>query len=89
MAFHLSMNAVYTNKSLNLLIVDDPIQDMDSLNIHSFSELLRREFIEDYQIIMSTHDDLDMQYLKYMFSRALSPEDIRAWNVQEIFYKVV
>lgn len=88
MAFHLSMNAVYTNKSLNLLIVDDPIQDMDSLNVHSFSELLRREFIEDYQIIMSTHDDLDMQYLKYMFSRAISPEDIRAWNVQELFYKV-
>ena len=88
MAFHLSMNAVYTNKSLNLLIVDDPIQDMDSLNVHSFSELLRREFIEDYQIIMSTHDDLDMQYLKYMFGRAVNPEDIKAWNVQELFYKV-
>jgi exonuclease SbcC len=87
MAFHLSMNAVYTTKSLNLLIIDDPIQDMDSLNVHSFSELLRREFAKDYQIIMSTHDDLDMQYLKYMFGKALEADDIKAWNVQELFYK--
>ena len=85
-AFHLSMNAVYITKSLNLLIIDDPIQDMDSLNVQSFSELLRREFAKDYQIIMSTHDDLDMQYLKFMFGKALQPEELKAWNVQELFY---
>jgi exonuclease SbcC len=86
MAFTLSMNAVYSDKSLKLLVIDDPIQDMDVLNVHSFSELLRREFMNDTQVIMSTHDDLDMQYLKFMFDKSSNGEDIKALNVQELFY---
>lgn len=86
MAFHLAMNAVYSSKSMRLLIVDDPVQDMDSLNVHSFAELVRREFLTDFQVILSTHEDLDMQYLKYMFERVIDLESVKAINVQSLFY---
>ena len=41
-AFCLSLNKVYnTNKHFKFLAIDDPIQTMDDLNIHTFIELIR------------------------------------------------
>jgi exonuclease SbcC len=69
LAFCLSLNKVYnTNVGFKLLAIDDPIQTMDNLNIHSFIELLRNEFSE-YQIILSTHDDFISRYMSYKFEK--------------------
>ncbi|PJX20128.1 hypothetical protein CAP47_11385 [Psychroflexus sp. S27] len=69
LAFTLSLNKVYnTNENFKLLAIDDPVQTMDSLNIHSFVDLLRNEFT-DYQIITSTHDDFTSRYMKYKFEK--------------------
>ena len=68
-AFCLSLNKVYnTNQHFKFLAIDDPIQTMDDLNIHTFIELLRNEF-SDYQMIISTHDDFTSRYMKYKFDK--------------------
>lgn len=86
MAFYLAMNTVYPQKSTKLMLIDDPIQDMDVLNVHSLTELLRRKFIGDYQLIMSTHNELDINYMRYKFSTAISKDKIKNINVQELFF---
>lgn len=40
-----------------MLLIDDPLQTMDDLNISSFIELLRNDF-KDKQIILSTHEEM-------------------------------
>ncbi|MES2131216.1 MAG: AAA family ATPase [Bacteroidota bacterium] len=69
LAFCLSLNKVYnTNDQFKFLSIDDPIQTMDDLNIHTFIELVRNEF-KEYQIILSTHDDFTSRYMKYKFDK--------------------
>lgn len=87
-AFLLSMNKVYGSKlnQLKLLAIDDPIQDMDALNIHTFIELLRHEFVNQYQIIMATHDDFSASYMKYKLDQYLD-KPIKVFNVQNEFFK--
>ena len=69
LAFCFALNKVYsTNHKFKFLAIDDPIQTMDDLNIHTFIELIRNEFSE-YQIIMSTHDDFTSRYMKYKFDK--------------------
>lgn len=65
-AFTLALNKVYGNKGLMTLLIDDPIQTMDEMNIASFVELLRNEFT-DRQIILSTHEDNISLYIRYKF----------------------
>jgi exonuclease SbcC len=68
-AFCLSLNKVYnTNENFKFLAIDDPIQTMDDLNVHTFIELLRHDF-NNYQIILSTHDDFTSKYIKYKFDK--------------------
>jgi exonuclease SbcC len=82
LAFCLSLNKVYnTNENFKLLAIDDPIQTMDNLNVHSFIELLRNEF-SDYQIIMSTHDDFISRYMSYKFEKYNMKATIQ--NVQNL-----
>lgn len=82
LAFCLSLNKVYnTNQNFKFLAIDDPIQTMDDLNIHTFIELLRNEFSE-YQIIMSTHDDFTSRYMKYKFDKF--EMNTRIQNVQQL-----
>lgn len=82
LAFCLSLNKVYnTNEGFKLLAIDDPIQTMDNLNIHSFVELLRNEF-SDYQIIMSTHDNFISRYMSYKFEKYEMKATIQ--NVQDL-----
>ncbi len=89
MAFYLAMNTVYPQKSTRLMLIDDPIQDLDVLNVHSLTELLRRNFIGDYQLIMSTHNELDINYMRYKFGTAISKDRIKNINVQELFFDAV
>jgi exonuclease SbcC len=82
LAFCLSLNKVYnTNQHFKFLAIDDPIQNMDDLNIHTFIELLRNEFNE-YQLIMSTHDDFTSRYMKYKFDKFGMRTKIQ--NVQQL-----
>ncbi|TCK82908.1 AAA family ATPase [Albibacterium bauzanense] len=82
LAFCLSLNKVYnTNENFKFLSIDDPVQTMDDLNIHTFIELVRNEF-KDYQIIMSTHDDFTSRYMKYKFDKFEMNTEIQ--NVQTI-----
>lgn len=81
-AFCLSLNKVYnTNENFRFLAIDDPIQTMDDLNIHTFIEVLRHDF-KDYQLIMSTHDDFTSKYIKYKFDKFDFKTDIK--NVQQL-----
>jgi len=82
LAFCLSLNKVFnTNEHFKFLSIDDPIQTMDDLNIHTFIELLRNEF-KEYQIILSTHDDFTSRYMKYKFDKFAMNTEIQ--NVQKI-----
>lgn len=82
LAFCLSLNKVYnTNHDFKFLAIDDPIQTMDDLNVHTFVELIRNEF-SDYQIIMSTHDDFTSRYMKYKFDKFEMTTKIQ--NVQQL-----
>lgn len=83
LAFTLAINKVYNlTENLKILAIDDPIQELDSLNIHSFIELIRNEFLEDYQMIFSTHSDINAFYMKYKFNR-LNDKSTSLINIQE------
>lgn len=86
LAFTLAINRTYNiSDNLKFLVIDDPIQDMDSMNVHSFIELLRHEFIEDYQIILSTHNDSSAMYMKYKFERR-DMATVKVIDVQSEFF---
>lgn len=83
-AFCLSLNKVYASpRHFKFLAIDDPVQTLDDLNIHSFIELLRHEF-DEYQLIISTHEENIANYLDYKFEKF--QRDRVVINVQEIFY---
>ena len=60
---------------------------MDSLNIHSFIELIRHEFLDDYQLIIATHNDLNALFMKYKFEK-IKPNQVKMLNVQDEFFSV-
>jgi len=88
LAFTLAINKTYNiSSNLKFLTIDDPIQEMDSLNIHAFLELIRHEFLDDYQLIFSTHNDFNALYMKYKFDKFIESE-VNMINVQsEFFYE--
>lgn len=65
-AFSLALNKIYAENSL--LLIDDPTQTMDEINIASLVELLRNEF-GDRQVFLSTHEDHTSMYLRYKFQK--------------------
>lgn len=65
-AFTLALNKVYGNSGIKILLIDDPVQTMDEMNMASFVELLRNDF-KDRQLILSTHEDDISLYLRYKF----------------------
>ena len=67
LAFFFSLNRVYSRNSL--ILIDDPAQSLDEINIASLSDLLRCE-LKDRQIIISSHEDDISSYIRYRFSRA-------------------
>lgn len=86
LAFTLAINKTYNlSRNLKFLIIDDPIQDMDSMNVHSFIELIRHEFINDYQILISTHNDSSAMYMKYKFERK-DNNPVNVIHVQREFF---
>lgn len=64
----LAMNKLYVGEDdqLGFLLIDDPIQTMDDINIASLVELLRNEF-GNKQIILSTNEIEKENYILYKF----------------------
>jgi exonuclease SbcC len=52
-----------------LLLIDDPVQTMDEINVADCIDLLRHEF-RDRQIFISTHEDHASSYFRYKFGKA-------------------
>ena len=66
-AFTLALNTTFKiSKGFKFLSIDDPIQDMDSMNVYALIDLIRHS-LSDYQIIMSTHNDGSAMFIKYKF----------------------
>ena len=64
-SLYLSLNKVYV-QGLQTILIDDPVQSMDEINMISLVEILRNEF-SDKQIILSTHEDNVSKYFVYKF----------------------
>lgn len=62
----LAMNRKFSMKEFSLLLIDDPVQSMDELNVSAFVDLLRNEF-SDYQVIVSTHEERISNFFKYKY----------------------
>jgi len=59
--------ALHKKYSLNkIILIDDPVQTMDEINIAGFIELLRNEFYSN-QLVISTHEDMASAYMRYKF----------------------
>ena len=50
------------------MLIDDPVQTLDDINVAGFVDLLRAEF-SDRQIILSTHEDEMSAYMQYKFKK--------------------
>lgn len=67
LAFFLSLNKVYAD--LPLILIDDPSQSLDDVNIASLTDLLRCE-LKHCQLIVSSHEEDISNYMRYRFDRA-------------------
>lgn len=66
-ALTLALNRIYA-KNLDALMIDDPVQSMDDINMISLIELLRNDF-RDKQIFISTHEDEIEKYILYKYMK--------------------
>ncbi|WP_431023690.1 AAA family ATPase [Halomonas sp. H5] len=67
LAFFLSLNKVYAK--VPLILIDDPSQSLDEINVASLTDLLRCE-LKQCQLIVSSHEDDISAYIRYRFNRA-------------------
>ncbi|RRS07465.1 recombinase RecF [Pseudoalteromonas sp. J010] len=67
LAFFLSLNKVYAN--IPIILIDDPSQSLDEVNIASLTDLLRCE-LKHCQLILSSHEEDISAYMRYRFNRA-------------------
>lgn len=67
LAFFLSLNKVYSD--VPIILIDDPSQSLDDVNIASLTDLLRCE-LNHCQLIVSSHEEDISAYMRYRFSRA-------------------
>ena len=67
-AFTLTLNKIYGTNKFSCILIDDPVQTMDDLNIASLVELLRNEF-RDYQMVVSTHEEDFSRFIRYKYQK--------------------
>ena len=85
LAFTLSLNTMFKlSDNLNFLMIDDPIQDMDAMNVLSFIEILRHGIIDRYQLILSTYSDHNALFMGYKFANSNVQVDIGYQNVRKL-----
>lgn len=86
LSFLFAMNKQYITKSnddLGFILVDDPVQTMDDINVASLIEVLRNDFAEK-QIILSTHETDKENYILYKFLKYNLKG--QSFNVKEKLY---
>lgn len=67
LAFFLSLNKVYAR--IPLILIDDPSQSLDEVNVASLTDLLRCE-LKHRQLIVSSHEEDISSYMRYRFNKA-------------------
>lgn len=86
LAFLFAMNKQYIKASsddIGFILIDDPVQTMDDINISSLIEVLRNDF-SDKQIILSTHEMDKENYILYKFYKYNKIG--QSFNVKEEIY---
>lgn len=86
LAFLFAMNKQYIKASsddIGFILIDDPVQTMDDINISSLIEVLRNDFA-DKQIILSTHEMDKENYILYKFYKYNQVG--QSFNVKEEIY---
>lgn len=86
LAFLFAMNKQYIKSSsddIGFILIDDPVQTMDDINISSLIEVLRNDFSEK-QIILSTHEVDKENYILYKFYKYNQLG--QSFNVKEDIY---
>lgn len=78
-ALTLALHKVYATKFSGILI-DDPVQTMDDINMSSLVELLRNDF-RDKQIVLSTHEDKVARYFTYKYLK--HNENVKVVNLMQ------
>ena len=77
----LVLNKVYNTSKFGTLLIDDPLQTLDEINIHSLIEVLKHNF-SNQQIILSTHEDRYSKFIRYKYDKfKLTHDNI---NMKEI-----
>jgi exonuclease SbcC len=85
-AFTLAMNKIYDESSIGVLLIDDPVQTMDEINMSSLIDLLRNDF-SNKQIILSTHEDAISAFMRfkfYNFNRKTIPINMKDKQFEQI-----
>lgn len=67
LAFFLALNKVYAR--VPLILIDDPSQSLDEVNVASLTDLLRCE-LKHCQLVVSSHEEDISAYMRYRFDRA-------------------
>lgn len=80
-AFLLCMNQVYAKEKLPILMIDDPIQTIDDVNMVGLVDILRYEFA-DSQIFISTHEQRFEWYLRYKYEK--TGKTIKPFNMKKL-----
>lgn len=81
-SFLLCMHQVYAQRqSLPVLLIDDPIQTIDDVNMVGLVDILRFEF-PNTQIFISTHEQKFEWYLRYKYEKA--QKKIEPYNMKDI-----
>lgn len=86
LSFLFAMNKRYISEQtddLGFILIDDPVQTMDDINIASFIEVLRNDF-SNKQIILSTHETDKENYILYKFLKYNLKG--QSFNVKERLY---
>lgn len=86
LAFLFAMNKQYIKTSsddIGFILIDDPVQTMDDINISSLIEVLRNDF-SNKQIILSTHESDKENYILYKFYKY--NQIGQSFNVKEEIY---
>lgn len=82
LSFLLCMNRVYGKQSIcSLLLIDDPVQTIDDVNMVGFVDLLRYEFA-DRQIFISTHEQKFEWFLRYRYIKA--DKKVKIFNMKDL-----
>lgn len=63
-SFTLALHKKYSQN--RIILIDDPVQTMDEINLVGFIELLRNEFYSN-QLVISTHEDMASAFIRYKF----------------------